>query len=411
LAAFKNDLNMIGKKKMIYSKIFELAANTKTINTHSHHLEDAFFIDFNLEKLLLNTYLSWCEVSFGNSKESRQNYLNKVRFKSYYRWLQKALKEIYKIREDLSSENWDYYSGMIFTSHKDNAWHKSILKKYCNYEKVILDAYWNPGSNNQDSGVFLSVFRINPLFFGYSKNDYDHNGHNVNSLYNREFGDIDNYLLFVRKLITEKTDNGCIALKNAMAYDRTLDYEISTKDKAQRVFKGKEYITEENIRLFQDYLFDEICKLAAELNIPVQCHTGMGLLEKTNALNMLNIIKNNPDTKFVLFHGGFPWTADILGLMHANQNVYSDICWLPLLSPTTSEYVLHQLIEVVTSDKICWGCDTWTSEESYGARLALNDTLASVLSEKIEKKYFSMNDAEYIIKNILFDNPKTLYKV
>jgi len=29
---------------MIYEKINELAANTKAINTHSHHFEDAFFI-------------------------------------------------------------------------------------------------------------------------------------------------------------------------------------------------------------------------------------------------------------------------------------------------------------------------------------------------------------------------------
>ena len=39
-------------------------------------------------------------------------------------------------------------------------------------------------------------------------------------------------------------------------------------------------------------------------------------------------------------------------------------------------------IEIGTSDKIFWGCDTWTSEESFGARIALNNVLASVLSQK-----------------------------
>ena len=396
---------------MIYGELLELAANTKTINTHSHHLGDDFFIDFDLDKLLQNTYLSWSEIDFGDTKESRQNYIDKVRFKSYYRWLQKALKEIYKIDEDLSPENWDYYSKIISDCHKDNTWQKKLLKSYCNYEKVILDTYWNPGSNNQDPEIFLPAFRINPLFFGYSKDDFDHNGSNVYSLYNREFNDIDDYVLFIRKLITEKLKNGCVALKNALAYDRTLDYEDCTKDEARRIFKGKDHITKANIKLFQDYIFFEICKLAAELNMPIQCHAGMGLLEKTNALNMLKVIKANPDTKFVLFHGGFPWTDDILGLMHANQNVYSDICWLPLLSPTTSEYFLHQLIEVGTSDKICWGCDTWTAEESYGARLAINDVLSNVLSVKIEKRYFSIENAELIIKNILYNNPKRLYKI
>jgi hypothetical protein len=69
------------------------------------------------------------------------------------------------------------------------------------------------------------------------------------------------------------------------------------------------------------------------------------------------------------------------------------------------------MIEVGTSDKILWGCDTWTSEESYGARIAMNNVLASVLSQKIEKKYFSIDDAGCIIKNILYNNPKNLYKI
>ena len=396
---------------MIYEKINELAANTKAINTHSHHLEDAFFIDFNIDKLLTNTYINWSGVSFDSSQEARQNYIDKVRFKSYYRWLQKVLKVIYKINEDLSPENWGYYSELISNYHKDNAWHKKILKDYCNYEKVILDAYWNPGSNNEDPKIFASTFRIDALFFGYSKDTFDHDGNNVFSLYNREFTDIDDYILFIRKLIADKIKNGCVALKNAIAYDRCIDYQETSKDKAQKVFKDKDRITKENVKLFQDYIFYEICKLAAELNVPIQCHTGMGCLEKTNALNMLNIIKANPDTKFVLFHGGFPWADDILGLLHAYQNVYVDICWLPLLSPTTAEYTLHQLIEVGTAEKVCWGCDTWTSEESYGARLALNDVLASVLSKKIEKGYFSMNEAECVIKNILYNNPKSIYKI
>jgi uncharacterized protein len=396
---------------VIYEKLNELAAHTKTVNTHSHHLEDAFFIDFNIDKLLIDTYINWSGVSFGSSQEARQNYIDKVRFKSYYRWLQKALKVLYKINDDLSPENWEHYSELISNYYKDNSWHKKILKDYCNYEKIIIDAYWNPGSNNNDPEIFASTFRIDSLFFGYNKDAFDHDGNNVYSLYNMEFTGIDDYILFIRKLITGKIKDGCVSLKNATAYDRSIDYQETSKDNAQKVFKDKTHITKADVKLFQDYIFYEICKLAAELDVPIQCHTGMGCLEKTRALNMLNIIKANPDTKFVLFHGGFPWSGDILGLLHVYQNVYPDICWLPLLSPAAAEYTLHQLIEVGTAEKVCWGCDTWTSEESYGARLALNDVLASVLSKKIESGYFSINDAECVIKNILYNNPKSIYKI
>jgi hypothetical protein len=29
------------------------------------------------------------------------------------------------------------------------------------------------------------------------------------------------------------------------------------------------------------------------------------------------------------------------------------------------------LIEAGAAERVCWGCDTWTPEESYGSRLAL----------------------------------------
>ena len=51
-------------------------------------------------------------------------------------------------------------------------------------------------------------------------------------------------------------------------------------------------------------------------------------------------------------------------------NLYLDLTWIPILLYTASNRVLHQLIEMAQIDKICWGCDTWTLEESYGSLLA-----------------------------------------
>ena len=38
--------------------------------------------------------------------------------------------------------------------------------------------------------------------------------------------------------------------------------------------------------------------------------------------------------------------------------------------------MLHELIERATLDRIFWGCDTWTAEESFGALLAFRHVLA-----------------------------------
>ena len=74
-----------------------------------------------------------------------------------------------------------------------------------------------------------------------------------------------------------------------------------TREQAERVFRLKESdITQEDIRCFQDYLFWKICEIAAEVSLPLQCHTGMGQVIDTNILQLNNVIKNNPETKFVL---------------------------------------------------------------------------------------------------------------
>ena len=60
-------------------------------------------------------------------------------------------------------------------------------------------------------------------------------------------------------------------MKNAIAYDRTLEFRTVTKEDANKVFEKKNY-SKEDVANFQDYLFNEVCRIAAELDVPIQCH-------------------------------------------------------------------------------------------------------------------------------------------
>ena len=135
----------------------------------------------------------------------------------------------------------------------------------------------------------------------------------------------------------------------------------------------------------------------------------MGQITNTNILQLNDVIKSNPETKFVLLHCGFPWLDDLFPMVDGYQNVYPDLTWVPLLSYTASNRVLHQLIEMSQIDKICWGCDTWTVEESYGSLLAFRFSLCRVLTEKVKDGYLSVSNAKDIIDKILFDNAGKLY--
>ncbi|MCL2684051.1 MAG: amidohydrolase [Synergistaceae bacterium] len=393
----------------LYHRLHDYISDIKAVNCHSHHEQDNFFVGLNLERILGKSYVQWSGVEFGDDAESRARYLGYVRYKSFFRSLQNALMKLYGFSEELGPDNWDIYSETVAEHHKDPAWQIYVLTDICRYRTTILDAYWDPGSKNGHPEVFDSTFRVDSLFFGYDKNTSDHDGNNAYRLFGAEHDNIDDYMDFVKKLITEKIAKGSVCLKNAIPYDRNISYKPVGKNEANRVFQRS--FTKEDIVNFQDYFFHEVCSIAAELNVPIQCHTGMGCLDNTRAINMLDVIRQHPGTRFSLMHGSFPWCSDILAYLDLYPNVFVDICWLPILSPSVAESMLHALIEVGTSDRVVWGCDTWTSEESLGARMTLNDVLARVLKDKIKRGYFGFKDAETIADNILKNNARALFGI
>jgi predicted TIM-barrel fold metal-dependent hydrolase len=178
-----------------------------------------------------------------------------------------------------------------------------------------------------------------------------------------------------------------------------------TKEMAQKALGyDKTDQSSTDIKKFQDYLFEIICDIAAELEFPLQVHTGLGDLFETSPLYLERLIKRHPKTIFILMHGGYPWMDDLMGLAHNYQNVVIDLCWLPLISSSAAVRVLYELLDVCNMNRICWGCDTHTGEESYGALLVFTDVLAKVLYEKVSEGYFDMKHALICINNIMETN-------
>jgi hypothetical protein len=398
--------------KRLYARLYDYISSKRIINTHSHHLQEEDFKNFDLDSLITNSYVNWCGVEFDKSREGRARFLHMVGTRSYFVWLQRALQELYKFNKPITPDNWTEISNLIKEAHKNPGYHLDVLMKHCGYKKIILDAYWDPGSNNGFPELFVPTFRINMFLYSYDKNVSDHNGNNALLLYKREPKNIEEFISFMEEIIEKKKAQGCIALKSALAYDRSLAFRETSKKDAGRIFNrsGRD-ASAEDILLFQDYIFFEICRIAARLDLPLQCHTGLGELERTNAMQLREVIVKNPDTEFILFHGGYPWTDDICALIHRYPNVYVDLCWLPLISPSAAERLIHELLEVGNAYKIMWGCDTWTSEESYAALLAFRHVLSNVMSKKVEDGYLSMEEAFSIIDRVTFINASELYRI
>jgi hypothetical protein len=261
--------------------------------------------------------------------------MEKVRFNSFFVWLQKSLLHLYGENSRLTGSSWQDWSDRIQFAYKNPLHYREILTRQCGYQRMLLDAYWDPGSDNASPELFAPVYLVNAFFFGYSTTVIDQDGTNPYTLSPRSFiSDLDEYIGWVRDNLLAQRASGCVALKIPIAYDRGLDFDPVSDEQARQAFarltaasahqpnqtfrKPSEPARPSNapsnkpplqdkaadradVKTFQDALFFQICQMAAELDLPVQIHTGMGQGRRTNAATLKPAIRNFPGPALCCF--------------------------------------------------------------------------------------------------------------
>ncbi|KNY28855.1 amidohydrolase family protein [Pseudobacteroides cellulosolvens] len=398
-----------------YERILEDIKAIRIYSTHCHHREDSFYSHMSLDKILSNSYVTFTQPLAARNHDERALFLERNRYNTYLLWLEKAIRELYDIPERITANNWDEISQKITSAYENNSErHLDILRNHCRYNRVVQDAFWKPGSDLGHPDLFAPAYRINMFTYALDENPHDHDNVCLYEQCSRKSppGDLEEFIVWMEEQITKKVNSGCSALKSALAYGRDLHYQPQDRDHIAKLYRmDKRLLTGKDRHDFSDYVIDAACKIAAKLDIPFQHHTGLGAIDRTNAMQLRELIERNPDTKFVLFHGSYPWLEDVYALVHKYPNTYADLCWLPIISTSASQRMILELLEVGQTHRIHWGCDTWTSEESYGAVLAIEHALANVLSAQVDQGFYTHEDAVFIARRILRDNTKELYRI
>ena len=398
---------------MGYHEIYNILEQTPVISTHEHHLEDSSQIELTLDGIIEQSYVGWQGISAGTTKSSRERFLEQVRYNSYFVWLEKGLARLYDFEGRITAKVWDDLSKQIKKRHSDPDAHAVILKEECRYLRGLSDIYWHTGSDLGHPDLFTPVVRTDMFAACFHPSVRDHDGNSPWEFFPLEgltFGEYIDTLLDFHRTMVQK---GACAFKLAAAYERPLLINPVEFEKAAKVYMADpEEVTTEQRLLFGDYIINRVCELASELRIPYQVHTGLGELSGSNPMLFENTIVRYPETRFVLFHGGYPWYHEIGALAHNHPNVLVDMVWFPLISTSAAARALHEYIEVVPSiDRIAWGSDSWTSEEALGALLAYQHVAATVLSEKVGDGYIDDSDACDIAEKLLYRNAKEIYNL
>ena len=202
-----------------------------------------------------------------------------------------------------------------------------------------------------------------------------------------------------------------------MAYGRSIYYEEVSYESAEQLYEKPAYsLSPTEKKQLEDFMFHWIIKKSIEYDLPIQIHTGYlagngNYLENGNPLKLINLFMEYRDAKFVLFHGGYPWTSEYVALGKMFPNVYLDLVWLPQISRSKAIITLDEILDCVPYNKIFWGGDCAFIEESTGSLELAKSVIAETLANRINKGLLTEELAKEIISRIFRENAIEVFKL
>lgn len=208
-------------------------------------------------------------------------------------------------------------------------------------------------------------------------------------------------------------ERGVKAFKNTEMYYRRLDYKVRTYEEAAPCYKPNRTPEEETI--LSDYIACIVFRMAGQLGVPVQLHTGSiwgdFAMDNISPEHLATVIQAFPDTKFDLLHGGDPFFG-VTALMGAGfPNVYVNLSSMPSTSYDNFQHWLGIFLDRVPSKKITLGWDEFTPELVAADARITRDIVAKVLADKIEHGLYSYDLALEIAHDIMHRSAEALYNI
>jgi hypothetical protein len=237
--------------------------------------------------------------------------------------------------------------------------------------------------------------------------------------------DLAGYQAFVRQTLADNQKKGGVAMKFEAAYFRTLFFRDPPREKAEAIyaqFRAGGVPSEEDYGTFQDYIFRVLIDQAGKLHLPVHFHSAVGIgdyfsLRNGNPLNLENVLRDPrySNVNFVLIHGGYPYTLEMIWLTAA-KNVYTDSSLMGYyVYPSELKSILKQWISLYP-EKIMFGSDAFPFNEAVGAEetfwlaaRSARTAVAAALAELVAEGACSEEKAVELARLYLHDNAAKLY--
>lgn len=290
--------------------------------------------------------------------------------------------------------------------------YKYILKEKAKIDLSILDM----GHNKFDKEFYRHVERFDDFIQISSGSEII----DLGKRYSVSVSSLDDYASALRKAFVSGVDFGMVGVKSALAYKRILKYENTSKEKAEKIFKSlmnNSKVSSQDVKALQDFMMHRLLDLVDEYDLPIQIHTGLqagngNIITNSNPTHLVNLFFEYPNVNFILFHASYPYGGELSTLAKNFPNVFIDMCWSYVISPSYSKRYLHEWIETVPANKImAFGGDYNFVEAVYAHSVMARQVIADVLIEKVRDRYLTEDEAIDIAKMILRENALRVFKL
>jgi hypothetical protein len=415
--------------------IRDFIAATGIVDVHEHHLPEILLQpEVNLLQLFQQSYAGWTQArpyplpseardadpmlaaAGPTTWEALAPFLEHSGSNAFVRNLVGAVIELHGAGEPaITRDNWEALDAAVRRQHQRPDWCREVLRR-AGIERLITDPYTDPLLDARAAlgHNYHSVMRLNAFACGWHPNSRDHNGNNAQALL-RRLGwtpdSFDAYLAALEKLVDGMASRHQVALKNALAYDRDIAFD-EPDEKLARLAWGKSSPSPAERKAFGDFVVDRFCRMAGERDLPVQMHLGSALVRGSHPLKVAGLVERHPYTRFLLMHLAYPWSRDLLGMAFGYRNLWLDLTWSWLLSPSHFKLALHEAIEILPDEsRMMIGGDNWHVEETFGTMKRARQLIAEVLEEKLAAGYLRGQDARRLAAKILRENAAVFFKL
>lgn len=310
---------------------------------------------------------------------------------------------------------------------------KMALKEFYGFEDITDDNYLEIGKKMNDTkyqGYYKSIIqdkcKIKFLLNQISQNnieehDYMYGAYSVANNINYEVvldfienypsSCITDYTQYIQNMIRAAKKEGAILVKfDASSFMELPDYEAA-KEQYIKISKDKDY-KEYNKILY--YVSDQALKIVQEVDLVAAVHTGVwGDINYKNPELLFKVVEKYPDIVFDIYHMGMPYVRECGFLGKNYANVYLNLCWSHIVSENMAVSGINEWLDYVPVNKIFgFGADFCSNPENIWAHLEIaKKNIAKALAKRVSEERMSLEDAKFVCKLWLYDNPKRVYQL